>query len=80
MLGFFKLGLLFALGVQAIDPDSCPGYKATNIQDTGSKLTADLALAGPACNAYGTDLDDLRLVVEYQTGKTASLCCDTGLR
>jgi alpha-glucosidase len=49
--------------------NSCPGYKASNVVSTDSTLTADLTLNGPACNIYGTDLDDLKLVVEYQTGK-----------
>jgi alpha-glucosidase len=48
--------------------DSCPGYKATNVVSTDSTLTADLNLNGPACNVYGTDLTNLRLNVEYQTG------------
>ena len=48
--------------------DNCPGYSASNVQDSGSKVTATLALAGTACNVYGDDLTDLRLEVEYQTG------------
>jgi alpha-glucosidase len=52
----------------AQDLESCPGYKASNVVSTGSTLTADLSLNGPACNVYGTDLTDLKLVVEYQTG------------
>ncbi|OAL46330.1 alpha-glucosidase-like protein [Pyrenochaeta sp. DS3sAY3a] len=47
--------------------ESCPGYTASNVQNTGSKVTANLALAGTACNVYGEDLTDLRLEVEYQT-------------
>lgn len=47
---------------------SCPGYKATNVVTTDSTLTADLSLNGSPCNVYGTDLTDLQLVVEYQTG------------
>ncbi|OKL62330.1 putative alpha/beta-glucosidase agdC [Talaromyces atroroseus] len=34
---------------------------------TDASLTADLSLAGDACNAYGQDIDDLKLLVEYQT-------------
>ncbi|KAL1964558.1 hypothetical protein VTN77DRAFT_6855 [Rasamsonia byssochlamydoides] len=46
----------------------CPGYKASNIQtNDGAVVSADLNLAGPACNVYGADLDNLKLVVEYQT-------------
>lgn len=53
--------------------DSCPGYKASNVVNTESSLTADLALNGSPCNVYGTDLTDLRLVVQYQTGKLPTL-------
>lgn len=48
--------------------EACPGYSASNVQNDGSKVTANLALAGIACNVYGEDLTDLRLEVEYQTG------------
>jgi alpha-glucosidase len=49
--------------------DSCPGYTASNVVTTDSSLTADLTLAGAACNAYSDDIKDLKLLVEYQTGK-----------
>lgn len=49
--------------------DQCPGYEASNVVNTASTLTANLHLAGTACNVYGTDLKDLKLVVEYQTGR-----------
>ncbi|KAJ4306057.1 hypothetical protein N0V88_000853 [Collariella sp. IMI 366227] len=45
----------------------CPGYKASNVKTSGTGLTADLKLAGPACNTYGTDLEKLRLEVTYET-------------
>ncbi|KFY10290.1 hypothetical protein V491_07732 [Pseudogymnoascus sp. VKM F-3775] len=45
----------------------CPGYKASNVKTGKSSLTADLKLAGKACNAYGTDLESLTLEVEYQS-------------
>ncbi|KAI9738956.1 MAG: hypothetical protein M1818_005270 [Claussenomyces sp. TS43310] len=49
------------------DPlSTCPGYKASNIQTTFSGLTADLTLAGPACNVYGDDLESLKLTVVYE--------------
>jgi hypothetical protein len=51
------------------DNGSCPGYAASNIVKTDSSLTADLTLAGTACNIYSDDLQDLKLLVEYQTGK-----------
>jgi len=49
--------------------DSCPGYDAGAIVVSRSSLTASLSLAGDACNAYGQDIDHLKLLVEYQTGK-----------
>lgn len=52
---------------------SCPGYKASNVKTTSSSLTADLELAGHACNVYGTDLTDLTLSVVYETGESNSL-------
>ncbi|KAI0885492.1 glycoside hydrolase family 31 protein [Annulohypoxylon maeteangense] len=48
---------------------SCPGYKASNVVKTASGLTADLTLAGAACNVYGTDVKDLTLEVSYDTEK-----------
>ncbi|KAI9931817.1 hypothetical protein AWENTII_001528 [Aspergillus wentii] len=53
---------------QAVDAQSvCPGYIAKDVHKSGSGLTASLALAGPACNVYGTDITALNLTVEYQT-------------
>lgn len=49
--------------------DNCPGYKAFNVKKGCSSLTADLKLAGNACNVYGTDIVDLKLLVEYHTGR-----------
>jgi alpha-glucosidase len=60
-----------ALQARAADPDVCPGYAASNVVKTDSSLTADLTLAGEACNVYSDDLKDLKLVVEYQTSKCA---------
>jgi uncharacterized membrane protein len=31
-------------------------------------LTADLSLAGIACNVYGNDVQDLKLLVNYDSG------------
>jgi hypothetical protein len=47
----------------------CPGYVAKDIEETDKSLTATLSLAGDACNVYGDDIQDLKLLVEYQTGK-----------
>ncbi|KAI9370990.1 glycosyl hydrolases family 31-domain-containing protein [Aspergillus egyptiacus] len=59
------------VGAAVIGPrensQSCPGYRASHIQERGNSLTADLTLAGEPCNTYGTDLKDLKLLVEYQT-------------
>jgi alpha-glucosidase len=52
---------------QAVNPqDVCPGYKASNVQENDNGLTADLRLAGPACNVYGNDIEDLTLLVRLQ--------------
>src|SRR5947209_14050093 len=50
------------------DLSQCPGYKTSNVKQNGATLTADLTLAGPACNAYGTDIVNLSLEVTYDTG------------
>ncbi|KAK5994888.1 putative alpha/beta-glucosidase agdC [Cladobotryum mycophilum] len=74
-MGFWK-GLLFAglASAAVIQRDAqfddklakCPGYKASNIKVGISGLTADLTLAGAACDAYGQDLKDLVLQVTYE--------------
>ncbi|KAF4978132.1 hypothetical protein FZEAL_5430 [Fusarium zealandicum] len=51
------------------DLSKCPGYKVTKQWETRSGFYADLSLAGKACNVFGTDLPDLKLEVEYQTGE-----------
>ncbi|KAI4600948.1 hypothetical protein KJ359_013111 [Pestalotiopsis sp. 9143b] len=52
---------------QAVDPQSvCPGYTASNVVETANGITADLTLAGAACNVYGNDIEELILTVEYQ--------------
>lgn len=47
---------------------SCPGYAASNVVTTATGLTADLTLAGTACNAYGNDIQNLTLMVNYDAG------------
>jgi hypothetical protein len=57
---------------RAASPDAlaaCPGYTATNVRTTSTGLTADLSLAGQACNVYGTDLAHLVLQVTYEDGE-----------
>lgn len=58
-----------ALQARDADPNTCPGYAASNVVKTDSSLTADLTLIGEACNAYSDDIKDLKLIVEYQTSK-----------
>jgi alpha-glucosidase len=55
------------LQARAGGPEDCPGYAASNVVKTDSTLTADLTLAGDACNVYSDDIKNLKLVVEYQT-------------
>ncbi|KAI1174868.1 glycoside hydrolase family 31 protein [Nemania sp. FL0916] len=51
----------------AVDPQTvCPGYTASNVVESPVGLTADLVLAGDPCNVYGTDIEALSLIVEYQ--------------
>lgn len=47
--------------------DVCPGYKATQLQETDGGISAILTLAGAPCNVYGNDVDVLNLRVEYQS-------------
>lgn len=64
--------LVLPLGAALVagqDITTCPGYSASNVQQNANGLTADLTLAGEACNAYGTDLPNLTLTVEYQSGE-----------
>ncbi len=52
---------------KAVDPQAvCPGYTASNVQTTNSSFTANLNLAGPPCNLYGNDIENLTLTVELQ--------------
>ena len=45
----------------------CPGYTLKTLQDTPYGLTASLALAGPACNAFSDDFPLLTLEVSYES-------------
>jgi alpha-glucosidase len=51
----------------APDSQECPGYKASNVATTSSGFTAELTIAGSACQAFGNDIADLVLEVNYQT-------------
>jgi alpha-glucosidase len=57
---------------------NCPGYRATNVQQHDSYLLADLVLIG-SCNLHSNDVQNLRLLVEYQTGEQNDFlndCCN----
>jgi hypothetical protein len=78
---FRALLVIGALSLQAaiaesVDPsaalDACPGYTATNVITHGARLTADLILAGKACDVFGTDIEKLGLEVVYETSKPIS--------
>lgn len=66
---------LTAIRTRDADPNACPGYTASNVVKTDSSLTADLSLAGAACNVYSDDIKDLKLVVEYQTSEFTLTQC-----
>jgi alpha-glucosidase len=52
---------------QAVNAQTvCPGYVASGVQQTDNGITAYLDLAGPPCNLYGNDIENLTLLVEYQ--------------
>lgn len=52
--------------------ESCPGYRASNVKASLGGLTADLTLAGEACNTFGYDIAHLTLEVSYDTGRTTT--------
>ncbi|KAI1081134.1 glycoside hydrolase family 31 protein [Whalleya microplaca] len=64
---FLEFLLVFVVGALAVSIEDCPGYTASNVVQVDGTLTADLTLSGKACNIYGSDLTDLKLLVEYQT-------------
>ena len=68
--------LLWATLIQWKKPErlrtvyDCPGYTASNIRKSDVGITADLKLAGVACDIYGNDLGKLKFEASYQTGKS----------
>ncbi|EKM56094.1 glycoside hydrolase family 31 protein [Phanerochaete carnosa HHB-10118-sp] len=66
-LAVLSASLVFANYTDPNVLDACPGYKTTNVHTSGSTLTADLVLAGEACNVYGSDIEQLKLEVTYET-------------
>lgn len=61
------------VALSARDTPLCPGYTVTDVSYLGNSITANLQLAGPACNVNGTDLNTLELLVEYQTGESSEI-------
>jgi hypothetical protein len=61
-----------AVSLLSRDLTSCPGYTVSSITNTSNTITADLKLAGTACDVNGADVADLQLLVEYQTGKNTT--------
>lgn len=47
----------------------CPGYVATNVVQTATKLTAILKLRGDPCNYYKPDVPELVLSVQFESGQ-----------
>lgn len=43
------------------------GYTLKSLHETAFGLTAQLDLAGPACNAFGQDISNLTIQVTYET-------------
>ncbi len=59
---------------QAVNAQTvCPGYTASNVVNNMYGFTARLALAGKACNVYGTDIESLNLIVQYQSANRLSV-------
>jgi alpha-glucosidase len=51
----------------APNAQDCPGYQASNVADTDRGFMADLTIAGEHCQAFGNDIDNLILEVQYQS-------------
>jgi len=52
---------------EAVDAQQvCPGYKSSDLERSERGLSATLTLACEPCNAYGIDIEALRLTVEIQ--------------
>lgn len=73
--GAVYVGSVFGAAIQRSEHatrESCPGYAVSNVETTATGMTASLTLAGQACNVYGNDVHDLRLMVNYDAGISPS--------
>jgi hypothetical protein len=62
------LGALLCSAFAAADTiDDCKGYRVAKVHKTKSSIEADLHLIGKGCAAYGPDIENLTLLVEFQT-------------
>ncbi|EIW74552.1 glycoside hydrolase family 31 protein [Coniophora puteana RWD-64-598 SS2] len=70
-LGFVTLAsvsaALAANASYSYNVTSCPGYTLQELKQTDTGLTAQLDLAGEACNAFGNDIQNLTIQVTYET-------------
>ncbi|KAF8884147.1 glycosyl hydrolases family 31-domain-containing protein [Infundibulicybe gibba] len=51
----------------SLNVGNCPGYTLGSLSESQNGLTARLSLAGPACNAFGTDIHNLTIQVTYES-------------
>ena len=51
----------------SLNVSTCPGYALSGVANTKNGFAAKLSLAGPACNAFGLDVQNLTLEVTYET-------------
>ena len=59
---------------EAKDPQAlCPGYTASQVVNNELGFSASLTLAGPACNVYGNDIENLNFSVEWQSASRLSI-------
>ncbi|KIJ64020.1 glycoside hydrolase family 31 protein [Hydnomerulius pinastri MD-312] len=56
--------------VYSMNVTECPGYSLSALTESEVGLTAQLTLAGPACNAFGKDIVNLSIEVVYQSLNT----------
>ncbi|KAI0816891.1 glycosyl hydrolases family 31-domain-containing protein [Trametes gibbosa] len=54
-------------GGPSLNASSCPGYEVVSQKEGRQGLSIQLALAGPACDAFGHDIANLTVEVTYET-------------